>query len=124
MGSLGWAGSVNRYRFTILALIPLNRSLAAVRRDSGSAPAHRGDAKSAFLTESVHSTGEMKDVCFQHRDQDGDTAAGTRLLTVFGSLPYFRSFLLSRCRAFKDCVPYLGLSRFARMFSCVCLWDS
>lgn len=72
MGSLSWAGSVNRYRFMILAL---NCSLAAVRRDSGSAPAHRGDAKSAFLTESVQQHGEKKDVCFQHGDRDADTAA-------------------------------------------------
>lgn len=124
MGGLSWAGSINRYWFMILALNPLNRSFAAVRRDRRSAPAHWGDAKTEFLTECIQQHGVKKDICFQHRDRDGDTAAGTHLPTVFCSLPYFRSFLLSQCRAFKDCVPYLGLSRFAHMFSCVCRWDS
>jgi len=61
MGGLSWAGSVNRYWFMILALIPLNCSFAAVRRDSRNAPAHWEDVKIEFLTECIQ----------QHRGKKG-----------------------------------------------------
>lgn len=60
MGGLSWAGSVNRSWFMILASVPLNRSCAAARRDSRSAPAHWGDAKIEFLTERIQQHGAKK----------------------------------------------------------------
>lgn len=48
------------YRFMILALIPLNHSFAAARKDSRSAPAHWGDAKIEFLTECIQQHGCKK----------------------------------------------------------------
>lgn len=101
----------------VLAPIPLNHSFAAVRRDSKSAPAHWGDAKIEFLTVcSQQHGGKKRMLAFSTGSGMGNTGLGTQLPRVFCCLPYFRSFLLSRCRAFKDCVPYLGLSRLPTCF--------
>ena len=126
MGGLSWAVSVNRYWFMILALISLNRSFAAVRRDSRSAPAHWGNVKIEFLTECIQHHGD-KEGCLLSAQGLGWGCGGgdpQNTPTVFFSLPYFRTFLLSLRRAIKDSAPYLGLSRFVHMFSCACLWDS
>lgn len=104
----------------ILALIPPNLSLAGARRDSGSAPAHLGDVKIEFLAECIQKHGEKAAA----GSGAGMPQWGPPSLSVFFSASHFRLFLLSRRRAFKDCVPYLGLRRFDHMFHCQYLWDS
>lgn len=96
MGGLSWAGRVNRYWFMILALIPLNRSFAAVRRDSRSVPAHWGHEKIEFLTECIQQQGGKKGHLLSARGLrwgygGGDPPANSVLLSSLFQVISFKS---------------------------------